>query len=693
MNHQYKNLPPAEMEELFSNFLMDSWSFSKVASFARNEKYFEMVYVYRHPVKRSATEVAGSAYHDALKYYFSEKKEGRVQDIVSLQEVAYNYIDDIKPNQWKIQKTTPTVEDCKAKATKTAGVLIKNFFSDLSVYESEIKEILDVEVYIDEFVTINGVDIPLPCHLRIDLVIETIDGKVVIIDHKSKSSFTDEKELKFAIGKQAITYVIGYETKTSLAVHEVWFVENKTSENRDKSAQLNCFKVIIDTDTRRLYELMLYEPLKRMLEAISNPDYIYLINENDNFIDKAEMYEFWAMTMLADVEQFSIPENKRDLIKKRLRKVKDTSIANVDPKTIKKFRENAASFIQYDLTNKDMSIEEKIEHTLRTLGVLVKVAKKFDGFSSDTYLLEVSAATNIASVYKFSLDIASALNVSAIRMSKQLFVYEGKSYLAIESSKKREKNLLWEAGALNVPKIPLGIDNFGNSIFWNIANPSTPHMLVCGATGSGKSVSIISTIQYAKIAGFDEIVIMDPKFEFTNLASDKISVYNDIDDIETIMELQVEEMNGLVKSGKKKLTLIVFDEFADAVSAARSGNQLDVYEEQEVGNYKDGSPKYKRVKVRTKKSLEENLQILLQKGRSSGFRIIAATQRASVKTINGDAKVNFGVKICFRMQKEVDSKVVLDEAGAESLGGMGDGLISSPEYNGIVRFQQYYFNN
>ena len=83
--------------------------------------------------------------------------------------------------------------------------------------------------------------------------------------------------------------------------------------------------------------------------------------------------------------------------------------------------------------------------------------------------------------------------------------------------------------------------------------------------------------------------------------------------------------------------------------------------------------------------------MLLQKGRSLGFRIIAATQRASAKIITGDAKVNFPVQVCFRVPKEVDSKVVLDEAGAETLQGQGDGLIRSPEYMGVVRFQGFYY--
>ena len=690
--HKYRGLGNELLEEHFSNYLIDSWSFSKVASFARNEKAFEMSYIYRKPFRSSATTVAGSAYHADMELFFTSLKDGVKSDLATLQLEAYAYIDNIKPNQWKIQKTTPTIEDCRDKATKGVNALLKNFFADYSIFESEIKEVLFVELYCDEFLTINGVDMPLPCHARIDLVIRTNDNKIVIIDHKSKASFSDEKVLKFEIGKQAITYVNVFETSQDLKVDEVWFIENKTSENRDKSPQLNCFKMVVDKDTRRLYEAMLYEPLKRMLEAISNPDYVYLINESDNFVDKAEIYEFWAMTMIAEVDDFNIQYSKRGLIDMRLKKIRDSSIAVISPQVIKKFRENASEFIQFDLTNKNMTKQEKIEHILRSLSIVVKVAHTFTGYSSDTFLIEVSAGTNLASVQRFKLDIASALNVESIRMMKDLYVHDGKSYLAVESSKVREKDLLFDPKYLEGSKIPIGINNFEKTIFWDVQNPSTPHVLICGSTGSGKSVCIISIIEYAKLYGFDEIHIFDPKFEFTKYKGSKISVYNDIEDIETVMESMVEEMQMLVKNGTKKNTLIVFDEFADALSQARNGNELDVYENIQTGVYKNGMPKIDLKKTGIKKSLEENLKILLQKGRSSGYRIVAATQRASVKVITGDAKVNFPVQICFKVPKAVDSKVVIDEEGAESLSGKGDGLIKSPEYLGVVRFQAFYKN-
>lgn len=674
--NQYSSYNHDQLEEHFSYYLIDSWSYSKVSTFARNEKAFEMSEIYRERSKSSSTSIAGNAYHAALELFFKNLSDGVETPIVDLNEIAFGHIDAVHANAWKIQKTTPTIEECKIKATKIATSLIQNFCEEQAVYLSEIGQVLGVELRCDEWLLINGVDIPLPCHASIDLVIRTIDGKVVIIDHKSKAKFTDEDELAFVCGKQAITYINCFESKTGIKVDEVWFIENKDSKNKDGSPQLKRFKIELTEDTRKLYEAILYEPLKRMIEAVSDPDYVYTINDSDNFIDKAELYNFWAKTMIAEVDDFDIPESKKDLIAKRQKKIRDASLSTINPKTITSFREKAATFITYDLSDKNMTNSEKIEHVLRTFGMLVRVAHEISGYSSNTYLLEISAGVKIANVMKYGLDMANALNVSSVRIGKELMVYEDKSYLFIETPKKRTETLFWDPKYLEEEKLPIGVDNFGRTIHWDINNHSTPHMLICGATGSGKSVSIISTVEYAKLAGVKDIMIFDPKYEFCNYESKGIRVYNEIEQIEEQMRLLVEEMQKRAKSRKtyaKKL--IIFDEFADAVSASRSGAALKVKVEG---------------KVLMQKSLEENLKILLQKGRSLGYRIVAATQRASVNVITGDAKVNFPVQICFRVPKEIDSKVVIDEAGAETLSGMGDGLIKSPEYFNVVRFQGFY---
>lgn len=700
--NKYSSYDSDQLENLFSNYLIDSWSYSKVTEFSRNEKEFEKREIYREKSRRSASSVAGNAYHASLQFFFENLKAGIESSIVDLENIAFMYIDDIPANSWKLQKTTPTVEECIIKATKASSALIRNFYNEKSIYTDDLDSILGVEHRCEEWLVINGVDIPLPCHAIIDLCIQTKDSKTIIIDHKSKAKFSDDDEIAFLAGKQAITYVNAFETQTGRKVDEVWFIENKESKNKDGSPQLKRHRIIINDDTRKLYEALLYEPLKRMIEAVSDPDYVYTINDSDNFCDKAELYNFWAKTLIAEVDDFDIPEHKKGMIQRRQKKIRDASLSNISPKVITSFRNSAAAFITYDLSTSNMSNSEKIEHVLRTFGVISRVVHEIQGYSSNTYLLEVSAGVKIASVMKYHLDIANALDVSSVRIGTNLMVYEGKSYLYIETSKKRTDTLYWDSKHLNGMKIPIGIDNFGRTVVWDMDNHSTPHMLICGATGSGKSVSIISTVEYAINAGVEDIYIFDPKYEFCSY-SGKAKVFNEIEDIEEQMRGLVDEMQSRAKNGENSKVLIVFDEFADAVSASKQGAELDIREEVQVGYYAPkkvkgifgdrllpAEPKFAIKTTGRLKSLEENLKILLQKGRSLGFRIIAATQRASVNVITGDAKVNFPVQICFRVPKEIDSKVVLDEPGAESLSGMGDGLMRSPEYNDIVRFQGFY---
>ena len=664
---RYESYTPDRLEEHFANYLTDFWSYSKVSCFARNEKSFEKQYIYLEPDRRSSSSVAGNAYHAAMEEFFStmQRTNSRIPDVVSLEQRAFEYINDkVYPNEWKLQKTTPTVEDCIADASRKAVSLIRNFYGERDLYLADIGKIIAIEARYEEWLTVNGVDIPLPCHAVIDLVLSLEDGRTAIVDHKGKGAYSDEKEVSLVHGKQAITYVLAFEKATGIHVDEVWFIENKYTANRDGSPQLRKHVIVMDPDSRRLYESMLYEPLRRMVEAVSNPDYIYMVNDSDNLSDKAELYAFWAKTMIAEVDDFNIPDDKRDLIRMRQRKIKDASLAMISPRVITDFRREAASFITYDLSFSNMTRAEKIHHILMTFGMNTQVTE-ITGFSSDTYLLEVSAGVKIGNIYKYRKDIANALNVPNVRIPENLAIYDGRSYVAVEAGKKRTETLLWDAKYLEGRRLPVGMDNFREVIYWDLDNHSTPHLLVCGSTGSGKSVELRSLIEYARLAGVGDITVFDPKYEFQGLAADGIRVYGETGDMYRVMGEMVADMQGRTRTNDRHLTMLVIDEFADIMDSTPAD--------------KGGM------------SMEQLLKMLAQKGRSLGFRIIAATQRASTKVITGDTKVNFPVQICFRMPKAVDSQVVIDEEGAESLQGQGDGLIRSPEYmDSVVRFQGFY---
>ena len=225
-----------------------------------------------------------------------------------------------------------------------------------------------------------------------------------------------------------------------------------------------------------------------MIDAVSEPDFVYMRNYSDNLIDQSELDIFWAKTQIAEIGDFDIEESKVPLLEKRLKKIKDTSIQTVSPQVIKNFQKNASKFIQYDLSSTNMTTAQKIEHTLRTLNINVNVAKEFIGYSSNTYLLEFSAGTNISSIYGKRLNIANVLNVPNVRIPNNLTIFEGKSYMAVEFPKKRDRDLIWDKNELVDMKIPIGKDNLGHTVYWDLENHSTPHQFKIGSSGSGKSI-------------------------------------------------------------------------------------------------------------------------------------------------------------------------------------------------------------
>ena len=151
---------------------------------------------------------------------------------------------------------------------------------------------------------------------------------------------------------------------------------------------------------------------------------------------------------MAKAASCNIPDGKKDMIRQRMRKIRDTSLATISPKAITEFRRHAEAFISFDITTANMTREEKIEHVLRAQNIIVKVEHTISGYSNDTFLLSVGAGIKVGSVHRYALDIANALGLPKVRIQSQLAVYGGKSYVAVEAGKKGEKTLLWDASRL-----------------------------------------------------------------------------------------------------------------------------------------------------------------------------------------------------------------------------------------------------
>lgn len=667
-----------------SDCLIDHWSHSMVQTYQRNQLAFCRSYIAGiKDYKSSPSSLIGTGYDEALQAFFALHREGRSITLEEMVRVGMEAVYNTPANRIKTGATTPTVEAVFQHVAGKLPFVIKSFLEEVDTYLADIGEILFINKRFKEVVTLNGVGIPIPCVFVPDLVYWSKGGRLAVLDHKAVYGYTSEDEVIYKYSGQAVTYLVGIEKALGEPVEIFNFFENKTSQNSRGAnagmAQIRKVPIPLNLENRRMYEALLYEGVREVYNAARDPDKVYLANPNDMFIqgeEKAELLNFWIAWQTQEIQDINpeISAEKSALLAKRTRKIRDSNLSAIDPQIIAKFKTEANRFISY-ASIEDMTPSQRIETRLMTLGLPVKVEHCLSGYSSETYLLELQNGRRINDIFKFRLDIANALNLESIRIGQKLSVYNGRSYVAIDANKDQSQRepLYWsrehiEKGSL---EIPMGFDNFGELVTWDMGNPSTPHMLVCGATGSGKSVHIRSIIESVRALGGWRIELFDPKYEFREFGS-----VNDIDGIESRMADLVNEMNAAVERGQVLNTLVVFDEFADAVAQSRKGKELAI---------RDGEGKV----IGYEKSLEENLKILLQKGRSCGLRIIAATQRASVKVITGDAKANFPVQVCFRVPKAIDSRVVLDEDGAESLSGKGDGLFRSPEYNDTVRFQSF----
>jgi S-DNA-T family DNA segregation ATPase FtsK/SpoIIIE len=220
-------------------------------------------------------------------------------------------------------------------------------------------------------------------------------------------------------------------------------------------------------------------------------------------------------------------------------------------------------------------------------------------------------------------------------------------------------------------ELAMGEDVNGEVKYFDIRK--APHMLVAGTSGSGKSVFLNSLIKQLLTIPNVELHLFDPKKVELNEfeGHKKVVEYSDKHkDIPTLLYNLTKEMDkryeylkehkvkSIQNAPKMKYKFVIIDEYAD---------------------------------LTMKSEVNHHVQVLSQKGRACGIHLIIATQRASTKIMGGDLKINFPCKVVFKMSKAVDSRVMMDEDGAEKLLGRGDMLFS---FDGnIERLQGYNLTN
>jgi hypothetical protein len=257
-----------------------------------------------------------------------------------------------------------------------------------------------------------------------------------------------------------------------------------------------------------------------------------------------------------------------------------------------------------------------------------------------------------------------------------------KGYVTIDVPKRTEQRYyvnaadLWKKWErpLNELAVPLGEDRYGGLVIVNFSSSNSPHLLVAGTTGSGKSEALNTMLfGLAKFYSSSELRLMlvDPKgtelvpFEGSTHLIGAIG-WEDTDAI-VLLKNAVEEMQGRYEKFRQKRCRSLAEFNAASNADERLPWWLVVLDE-----YADLTHD-----PQSKKEIEQELKRLAQKARAAGIHVIIATQKPSAEVISTNLRSNLPAQLALRVKSGIESRVVLDEAGAENLNGKGDALFKA----------------
>ena len=350
--------------------------------------------------------------------------------------------------------------------------------------------------------------------------------------------------------------------------------------------------------------------------------------------------------------------------------------------------------------NKELvtQIAKKLEKTIADFGVNVKVVKISIGPVITQYELTIEKGVSLHKVTKLHSDIALSLAAKSLRIIAPI---PGKSVIGIEiPNPKRdlvsfrecvESETFFNSNAI-LPVI-LGKSILGEIEIADIA--ATPHLLVAGATGSGKSVcinTIICSLLYRLSCHQVRFLMIDPKMV-------KLNIYNGIphllspvivDPKKAALSLRwlISEMESryylLEKHGVRNIVSyneIIIKKNSDQENIEKNkGLETLPYIVVVIDEFAD-------LMMIAKKEIEDSISRLAAMSRAVGIHLILATQRPSVDVITGVIKANFPSRIAFQVSSQIDSRTIIDGQGAENLLGKGDLLFKNSTLRYLLRIQ------
>lgn len=336
-----------------------------------------------------------------------------------------------------------------------------------------------------------------------------------------------------------------------------------------------------------------------------------------------------------------------------------------------------------------------IENTMKNFGIDSKVVAINRGPVITSYELKPAPGIKLSRIVGLSDNIAMALASSDLRIEAPI---PGKTVVGIEVPNKDKdsvalKELIesqeFKNSKSDIP-LTLGKDVEGNILISGMED--MPHLLIAGATGSGKSVcinSIITSVIYKSSPKDVKLMLIDPKVV-------ELSVYNGIPhlliDVVTNPKKAAFALNWAVDEMEKR-----YEAFAENHVRDLKGYNKKMMAE---GKEAEKLPKILIIvdeladlMMVASKEIEEYIARLAQKARAAGMHLILATQRPSVDVITGTIKANVPSRIAFAVASSVDSRTILDMGGAEKLLGKGDMLFYPSKYPKPKRIQGAFISD
>ena len=317
----------------------------------------------------------------------------------------------------------------------------------------------------------------------------------------------------------------------------------------------------------------------------------------------------------------------------------------------------------------------RLQRTLYSFGVQAKVENVSVGPAITRYELKPAEGVRVSKIANLADDIALNLAAETIRIEAPI---PGKQAVGIEVPNQEKEMVplrdVIESDEFKNNKsklsIALGKDVAGNVVIGNIAK--MPHVLIAGSTGSGKSVcinTIITSIIYNAKPSEVKLVMVDPKVV-------ELSVYNGIPHLLIPVVTDPKKAAGALAWAVQEMDNR-YNLFAEKGVRDLKGYNHAVEKDGEIGKLPQIViiiDELADLMMVAAKDVEESICRLAQKARAAGMHLVIATQRPSVDVITGLIKANVPSRIAFAVSSQVDSRTILDQAGAEKLLGKGDML-------------------